>query len=498
MKKIVKNVAASVLPQLINIISNLILPTMIIAKFGSEINGLVSTTKSIVSYISIVGAGIASAVTQALYSPMAKREYNTVKGMYNAASRMFNKYGLLYCIIAIGVAFIYPLTISTDIRYLLMVELMIVMSISAASEFFAVGKCRSLLYADQKTYVCTIIQAASLLGSLLLAIGMLRLNANIVIVQLAISATYVIRAFFLEGYVKKKYLELKDYKSVQPDYSAIAKRKDAMIHQLSGLAVNTSQPTIITMIIGLEATSIYSVYYIVFSGLQSICSNLSIAVTPFLGRELALENRNRLLKMYDWIEYAFFYMVSFVYSVAMVLIVPFVKLYTRGADINYDYPVFASVFVVSSAFYILKLPSNSLINVSGLFKETRWRAVTEGVLTVVLSIILAVFLGLSGVVLGTGMVMCWRCIDTILFTDKHILKCGNKKSLFRLCRTLVIILLFCGYQSVYKFSAANYLEWIKGGVCFSGIAVAILLVDSLIFERKTLKEIYAFVRTRKM
>ena len=498
MKKVIKNAVASVLPQLINIISNLILPTMIITKFGSEINGLVSTTKSIVSYISIVGAGIATAVTQALYSPMAKKEYSTVKRMYSAAGRMFNKYGLIYCIIAIGVAFIYPLTISTDIKYLLMVELMIVMSISAASEFFAVGKCRSLLYADQKTYVCTVIQAISLLGSLLLAVVMLRFNANIVIVQLAISATYVIRAFFLEGYIKKKYLELKGYKSVEPDYSAIAKRKDAMIHQLSGLAVNTSQPTIITMIIGLEATSIYSVYYIVFSGLQSICSNLSIAVTPFLGRELALENRNRLLKMYDWVEYAFFYMVSFVYSVAMVLIVPFVKLYTRGADINYDYPVFASIFVVSSAFYILKLPSNSLINVSGLFKETRWRAVAEGALTVLFSIILAVFFGLSGVVLGTGLVMCWRCIDTILFTDKHVLKCGSKKSLFRLCRTLVIILLFGAYQSVYTFSATNYLEWIKGGVGFSGIAVAVLVVDSLVFERKTLKEIYTFVRTRKM
>lgn len=74
MKKVLKNIMASALPQIMNIITNLILPSLIILKFGSEINGLVSSIKSIVSYISIVGAGIATATTQALYEPVAKKD----------------------------------------------------------------------------------------------------------------------------------------------------------------------------------------------------------------------------------------------------------------------------------------------------------------------------------------------------------------------------------------------------------------------------------------
>ena len=53
MKKVWKNVFASALPQIMNIISNLILPSLIIAKFGSEINGLVTSTKTIISYIQV-------------------------------------------------------------------------------------------------------------------------------------------------------------------------------------------------------------------------------------------------------------------------------------------------------------------------------------------------------------------------------------------------------------------------------------------------------------
>lgn len=106
MKKVLKNVLASALPQIMNIITNLILPTLIISRFGSEVNGLISSTKIIVSYISLVGAGIATSVTQALYVPVAKNDTKAIKGMLNAANKMFNKFGFVYCIIAIVVAFI--------------------------------------------------------------------------------------------------------------------------------------------------------------------------------------------------------------------------------------------------------------------------------------------------------------------------------------------------------------------------------------------------------
>ena len=55
MKKVLKNIFASALPQIMNIITNLILPSMIILRFGSEINGLISSIKVIISYVSIVG-----------------------------------------------------------------------------------------------------------------------------------------------------------------------------------------------------------------------------------------------------------------------------------------------------------------------------------------------------------------------------------------------------------------------------------------------------------
>ena len=199
--QVYKNVGASILPQLVNIISNFILPVMIISLYDSSINGLLSTVKTIVAYISLVGAGISVATTQALYSPVAKGDSETVKGMLKATSQMFNKCGTIYLIIVFVISLIYPLLLDENIPYVTMVLLLLVVSVSGASEFFIVGRCRSLLYANQKVYVCTSIQAFSLIASLLLAIFMLKKEANIILVQFGISFVYVVRAFLLWLYL---------------------------------------------------------------------------------------------------------------------------------------------------------------------------------------------------------------------------------------------------------------------------------------------------------
>lgn len=496
MKKVLKNVLASALPQIMNIITNLLLPGLIIANYGSEINGLITSTKVIVAYISIVGAGIATATTQAMYEPVAKKDVHMIKGMLHATSDMFNKFGIVYCLIALVAALIYPLFIDTTISYFIFSVLIIVVSISGASEFFAIGRCRSFLYANQKTYVCTIVQAISLFFSLILALIMLKLHTNIVLVQLSISCVYVFRAFLLTSYINTHYPEIKGFKEEKPIKAAVEKRGDAMIHQLSGLAVQSSQPTILTFFLGFEAASIYSVYNIVFSGLQSICANLSTAITPFMGKEYALKNNNKLLKIYDLTEYAFFNLVSLIYSVSIVLVVPFVSIYTRNADISYIYPTFAFVFTLSSAFYILKLPSNALINISGQFKETRWRAILEAVLTVVLSIVFTMLFGIVGVVIGTAIALLWRCIDTIVYTNKRILACRNFKSLFRFVRTILLIILFYIFSYVRTIQCHSYIEWIKYAIVYSIVSILVICINSLIFDKDTLKTMFFYLKKK--
>ena len=497
MKKLYKNVISSALPQMVNILSNLILPGLIIAQFGSEINGLVSTTKTIVSYISLVGAGIATAVTQALYQPVANQDDLTTKGMLRTANGMFNRYGVIFLIITLLVSIGYPLAIRSDVPYLSVMLLLIVMSLSGASEFFAIGRCRAILYAHQKVYVCSIIQAASLLMSLGMAVLMLKLECGIILVQFTISFVYVLRGFLLTAYVRKCYPQYTDYRSAPPVPSAIQKRKDAMIHQLAGLVVTGSQAAILTFLVDLKAASIYSVYNIVLYGIRSICSNLCTAITPFLGKQYALGHKKQLANMYDAVEFVFSFAVTFVLMVTVAMLVPFVSLYTRGADIDYVFPIFALLFVVSSSFYILKLPGTSLISVAGHFKETKWRAILEAVLSVVLSFVLTIWLGMHGVLLGTGIALGWRCVDTIFYAGRRILQRKIGASVRRLCLSVVNILLFQAAVKWIPVQAYSWVDWILWAVLYAAGALIVLVAEAVLFERKALRIVRSYVMRKK-
>lgn len=496
MRNVYKNIISSAFPQIVSIVTNLVLPGMIIARFGSEINGLVASTKTIVSYISLVGAGIAAAVTQALYQPVAAGNETVVKGMLHSANNMFNRYGCIFLMITLIVSVIYPFAIRSDIPYLTVMLLLIVMSLSGASEFFAIGRCRALLYAHQKAYICSLIQALSLFLSLGLAVLLLHLEVGIVAVQFSISFVYVLRGFFLSHYIRKAYPQYVKYKNEQAIPAAIQKRKDAMIHQLSGLAVTGSQSVILTLLVDLNAASIYAVYNVVLYGIRSVFSNLCTSITPYFGKKCALNQEESLRNIYNAVEFVFFYSVTFVLMVTLAMIIPFVTLYTKGADIPYVFPDFAFLFVVSSAFYILKLPGTSLINVAGHFRETKLRAIIEAVTSIGLSILCTLQWGMNGVLLGTGIALGWRCIDTIVYSSKYILRTSARRSIFRFVISLVNILFCKLIVDSISFAVGSWFMWICYAICCSVLAAIVLIVEAVLLERDALASVWKYLRAR--
>lgn len=493
MKPGTKNILSSILPQVVNIVTNLILPGLIVITYGSEINGLVSTAKSIIAYISLVGAGIAVAVTQAFYSPIANKDLQKTRAVLKAANKMFTKYGNLFCIITILVALVYPLAIKSDFEYTTMVLILVVVSISGASEFYSIGKNRALLYANQKVYVCSIVQAISLFVGLVLALFIIKMKGSIILVQLSISLVYALRGVFLSLYVRKNYPEYLNYKETTLDMKLLSKRGDAMIHQLSSVVVVGSQSLILSLIVGLKAASIFAIYNIVFAGLQSICANISNAVTPFLGREVAKDSIASLKKLYDVIEYSFFSIAIVIYSVAAIMLSSFIELYTQNADINYVHTVFGYIFIISSAFYIIKMPSCDLLIAAGHFKETRWQAVTEAIISVVVGIILTILIGKEGVLIGSGLALAWRSIVTIKYTNKRILKADNKKSFIRLAKVFLFIVTAIAVSEFIKIDSPSFLQWVINSLVVTVIVLLIVILESLLFEREPFKYVMKYI-----
>ena len=65
--------------QIILIVLSFLLPRLYLENFGSEVNGVLSTIKQIFVYMALLELGVGLATTQALYKPVAEKNYVKVK-----------------------------------------------------------------------------------------------------------------------------------------------------------------------------------------------------------------------------------------------------------------------------------------------------------------------------------------------------------------------------------------------------------------------------------
>lgn len=481
------NVIFNVGYQLINMVVNLIIPPLIIGRFGSAINGLILTIKQVISYVQLVGAGIAESTVVTLYKPLADQDEEKISGIFNAGAKAFWRAGIIFSSMSVLLAFLYPFFIKEDLNKIFIGTMVLVLCIAGASEFFVIGKCRTLLTADQRVYIVNMAQIVGALGMLVATVIMIKIGANVLIVQLIASCAYILRLLILYFYVKRNYRFLD--KKVPPCDSATSRRKAATVHQLASIIVFGSQTIVISNFVGLKEASVYSVYALVFTGVNTLLSTLSSALLASFGDIIASDDQEMLTKSFNLYEFFYYFLIFCIYSVTYIMMIPFVSVYMAGVtDANYIRPLTAALFCIMGILNCSRTPGSTLINAIGHYDETKNRALIEMTICLVGEIVLVNFWGINGVILGTMAAFVYRMIDIIVYSNHRILKrsalCTFRRMFVNACACAVLI----GVAQLVPVHAGNYVSWAIYGLGFSIAAFAVFLTVNYIFYRQELME----------
>ena len=108
-KKAIYNVLTNLLLQIIYILYGFIVPKIIISKFGSNINGLVTSITQFLAYISLLESGFGPVVKAALYKPLAKKDSKTVNGILKTADKFFKTISMIFIAYIMVLCIFYPL-----------------------------------------------------------------------------------------------------------------------------------------------------------------------------------------------------------------------------------------------------------------------------------------------------------------------------------------------------------------------------------------------------
>lgn len=341
----IKNLVISITTQIITLALGLILPRLILTSSGSEYNGLISTVTTIMRYFSLLEAGVGVSTLQAFYKSIATNNDYETSVIIKTSQSFYHRMSLVYAAFIALFAFGYPAIVASDIPYFEIVLIIALQGLTGLINFAFRAAYQQLLNAEGKFYIISIITLGTTILTYAVKIIAIVVFDSIITMQVLSVVVILVQVFVYAVLFDKKYKWIR--KDVECDYSLLADRKYYLIQQSASLVFNSTDTFVISMFCGLKYVSVYAVYNLVYSALTALVSMVRNSTNYVLGQSYHKDHKSflEIYKAYSSFQVCLGAIFS---STSMVLIIGFVKLYTRGVnDINYIDYVAAFLFALN-------------------------------------------------------------------------------------------------------------------------------------------------------
>lgn len=489
-KKALLNSGTSLLLQVVTVICGFILPRMILLRFGSTVNGAISSITQFLGYITMLEAGVGGVTKAALYKPMADNNYEKISAIANATSSFFRKLAAIFLGYAIVIACTYKYIAASELDWLFSFSLVLIISVSTFAQYVFGITNMIVLQADQKTYITNSINIITVILNAVLSAILLQLGANIHIVKLVSTAVYVLRPLFLHYYCSKSY---RIDKKIPKDNAAIEQRWNGLGHHIAFFVYSNTDIMVITLFLGLKWVSVYSVYAMILFGIKHIINAMSGGSEAALGNMIAKGEQKLLKQNFSIIETLTSIITVSLFATTGILLIDFIRIYTQDiTDINYIVQSFGILFVISEAINCIKQPYYNLIAAAGHYRQTRTGAFIEAGLNIVLSIIFVQFIGIQGVIIATILASFYRMLDYIFYLKKHVLQRNLNVFIWKQVTNVLTALAIILVCSLIPFKQVhNYFEWAWKAVQVLLISVGITGCFNLAVNNQDVKRLYS-------
>lgn len=479
-KRVMLNVATSLTKEVVSLVCGLILPRLILSNFGSAYNGITQSITQFISYIELMKAGIGGATIAALYKPVAEKDDDEISEILTSTEKFMRKISMLFALFVLVFAALYPILIVKEFDWLFTSSLILIISITTFAQYYFGFTYQCLLTADQKDYITTILQIITILLNTIVSVILINNGCTIHIVKLGSASVNLISPLFLYFYVRKKYHIY--HKESKED--KIPQKWSAAAHEVASFVNNNTDVVILTLFSNMLEISVYSVYHYVVANIKKIVTNFTVGFGSAFGdmyakNEIDLMKKN--LGIFELIIYSF---ASITCSVTLVMIIPFVLLYTKGVtDVNYDRPIFALVITVACAFNCFRVPYRAVVYALGHYKQTRNGAILEAVLNIVISVVCVIKFGLVGVSIGTMVAMAFRTFQYAIYLSKNIINRDLKYFYSHIIICFVIMAVVYYISKIYMANIGSWLEWVLYAAITTIIAIILTVVTDLVFYK---------------
>lgn len=403
-KAALMNSGVAAIAQVVSLILNFVSRTFFIKILGEQFLGLNGLFVNLLNVLAFSELGIGSAITFALYQPLANQDVPQIKALMGLYRKAFH---VIAIILIIGGLILMPFLPSMIAGQSNVGNVFIAFGLyltnSALSYLWSYK--RSIFIASQLGYINTLNQMIFNVLMQILQVLFLFLAPSYYIYLLIQILFTILSNFQISKLANEKfpYLMDKDIDKVDPKVlSYLKKNITGMISsKIGGVVVFGTDNVIISAFIGLAAVGKYSNYTLVLNGVNAVISQLVNAVTPSIGNfKIEKSKREQLGLFYKYTQLNAYIVLSI--SLILIMLFPgFIRLWIGD---KYELSPFLTTLIVLG-FFISGLRNSNLnfMNAYGTFWEMRYKSLWEAGVNLLLSLIFIKFtsLGIGSVVLGT-------------------------------------------------------------------------------------------------
>lgn len=463
----------------------------IFIRFLSEdylgVNGLFS---NILTILALAELGVGNAIVYNMYKPIAENDEKKLKALMNLYA---SAYRIIGCFITVMGISIIPLLkyIIKDSRGIENINIIYVLFLlnTIVSYFYAYK--RSIISADQREYINSIYKYLFMFIRTIIQILILYLTQNYllylgiqVICTILENISLSIKADKLYPFIKDKHQEKLSHEEKKSIFSNI---KALVVYKISSALLDGTDNIIISALISVKSVGILSNYNLIIGSISMIVSQISGALTASIGNVGSKEDKNKQIDVFNLVLFIHFMVYSFTSICLLLLLNPFINIWL-GEKFLFNGSI---IIILVLNYYIYGMQSVvwTYRSTMGLFIYGKFRPVASAIINIVVSVILARYIGVLGVLLGTTIT---RITTNVWYDPIIIFKYGFKRNVFLYYKTyfkyfitLIIMIILTGSILELIPNTGGLISFlIKAFVC-SG--VTILLIIIIFYKTKELK-----------
>ena len=422
-----KNIITGIGGYIINTLCSFIGRLVFIRCLPVEYLGISGLFTNILTMLSLAELGIGSAITYALYKPLAKNNKKEITALMRFYRECYKWIGTVVFIIGI---ILLPFLkyiigdvpkISENIYFIYFLYLL-----NTSSTYFFSYKY-SLLSADQKFYIVSGFSYIISFITTLIQIIILILTKNYILYLLIQFSSVLIYNIILSRITDKKYPFLNDKQVNKIDKitmkELIKNVRALVIIKISSLLVNSTDNIIISYFKGLAITGLTSNYILFSNTINSLLTQIFNGITASVGNYNALSNDDDNLKLFQKINFLNFWTygwcsICFVILANDLIEICFGQRYILNINI---------ALAIGINLYVLGMQNASWTYKStlGLFNYGKYILLITAGLNLTLSIFLGKIWGVFGILISTTIS---RIFTNVWYEPYAVFKYGLNKS----------------------------------------------------------------------